>query len=494
MSRAPARWIPASPGLLEVERSVIGIVLQRNEALGETNGLPPSSFYDQKNQEIWLAVRELEARRQPIDILTLQTELERVGKFAAIGFPYLVELLDVRGHEGFLATYVELIETAARQRRAVLAISEALELAKQPGVDPTEVMPRLRALADKLEAPAAGSPLPVRADDMVLTVWAQPIPAATKTGLAALDAVTGGLRAESFAMLNGPPARGKTGLAIQISRYICGNGARPLVYITTELSKRQVLARFAAQERNTPWGALYDTGPSEALAIAGDIAHLELYPIEFSRGLDLLALLDGVAQKLGAAPVLVLDYLQHAARGGSLDDRRLAVAALTDLVGSWCRATRSTALLVGATSRVQYGSDETRSPSDFLGSAKESGDPDYDAAIILFLETDGDTAKLHVAKNRFGVDSRTIGLKFNGAVGTFREDPLAGLSELERKVLVAIRHGATSGNSVLEKTGGKRKAVQSAVKALVQKQLIDRMPLRVIGAAVGFTDEEDFDV
>src|SRR6185295_7983743 len=76
-------------------------------------------------------------------------------------------------------------------------------------------------------------------------LWARPLPPALPTGIRGLDNAIGGLRAESLTILNGPPGRGKSGLALQIARHIGAIG-HPVVVITLELSERQTIARVAA--------------------------------------------------------------------------------------------------------------------------------------------------------------------------------------------------------------------------------------------------------
>src|SRR5215831_18510557 len=102
---------------------------------------------------------------------------------------------------------------------------------------------------------------PPLAAEAARSEWARPLPPALTTGLRELDrALGGGLRMESIGVLAGPTGRGKTGLAIQIARHVAA--IQPVLYMTSELSARQVLARFAAQGLRRPWAAIYDSGPS----------------------------------------------------------------------------------------------------------------------------------------------------------------------------------------------------------------------------------------
>lgn len=467
----------------QAERAVIGAALADAAAFDRAK-LAPGDFFSAPHRAIWTAMLQLRHLGKPTDgplVLPLLPDVAMVALSECLTSGYTVDNVE---------HYAEVVATHALTRRARVTLSELAH----GGLEGAELVARAQDELGRLARPALGSSSPIApqaADAMAEALWATAIPPATPTGLAHLDAIIGGLRPESFIVLNGPPGRGKSGLAIQMTRHVAVG--RPVVFITTELSARQVLARFVAQVRGVPWGAVYDTGPSEALAMAADLSDLQLRIVELTRSLDIFGTLDRVAQELGEPPVFVLDYMQHAARKRADEERRIAVAALSDEVGEWCRRTRSTALMVGSTARFQYTSENDRSAGDFLGTAKESGDVDYDASAILFLESEGTSARLHVAKNRFGPDRKTVGLRFDGAIGMFTDDPLSGLSVLERRVLVSIGRGATTANGVFGDLGGKRGHVLAAIKAVAQKDLIDRAPMRVIGAALDFVDSEDFE-
>src|SRR5688500_12765376 len=73
------------PQNIDAERSVLGGILLRNEALNDIEWLAPEDFYDPKNREAFGAMKALETRSKPIDPVTLEEQLGRAGKLEAIG-------------------------------------------------------------------------------------------------------------------------------------------------------------------------------------------------------------------------------------------------------------------------------------------------------------------------------------------------------------------------------------------------------------------------
>ena len=83
-------------------------------------------------------------------------------------------------------------------------------------------------------------------------LWKRAAPVTISTGIAPLDAaLNGGLMADSLSVLIAATGRGKTGFVIQLARGWLAAG-RAVLFIETELTNRQTLARFVAQELGEP--------------------------------------------------------------------------------------------------------------------------------------------------------------------------------------------------------------------------------------------------
>jgi energy-coupling factor transporter ATP-binding protein EcfA2 len=327
--------------------------------------------------------------------------------------------------------------------------------------------------------------------------WARPLPPPRPSGLPPLDDKIGGLRAESTYVLIGPPGKGKSGLALQMARAI--SRTSPVLYLSSELSRRQVIARSVAQayastatadQPRLGWLYFYELPPQHAgeleKIVAKDTPHLRVAELGSEPIGDIWA---READAIGQAPMLVLDYLQDAALRINPDDPRMAVVQMGDQIKGFTRKAQATAIVVSSTSRANYQDNENKAATDFLGAGKESGSLEYDAAGTLFLDTDpcpkGGTssARLNVAKSRFGGEGSVIGLRFHGAVGMFTPDESAVLNDEQKDVYDAIKAGAITIDEVRTSLKIRKQDACKLIDLLVKRGLISKRPLAVIGGA-----------
>ena len=72
------------PHNLDAEASILGGILLRNQVLAEVPELEVDDFYDHKHKVVFQAIRNLEATARPIDVVTLEVEIEKLGKLEAL--------------------------------------------------------------------------------------------------------------------------------------------------------------------------------------------------------------------------------------------------------------------------------------------------------------------------------------------------------------------------------------------------------------------------
>ena len=82
------------PHDIEAEQALIGSMLTDREAVSSSiEVLKEEDFYREDNRIIYSAMLNLYNRAEPIDLITVKSELESMGKFDKVGgFEYLAEL------------------------------------------------------------------------------------------------------------------------------------------------------------------------------------------------------------------------------------------------------------------------------------------------------------------------------------------------------------------------------------------------------------------
>jgi RecA-family ATPase len=139
------------PHDLACEQSILGGVILRNEVLGELTDLETDDFYEFKHRVIWEAIRNLQAQGKPIDVVTIESELLKIGKGDAVTIAYLGDLLlRVPTVDNVLA-YADTVATLSRNRRALLLLDSVREQAWNWPHDPGEMIAEIAGELGRLE-------------------------------------------------------------------------------------------------------------------------------------------------------------------------------------------------------------------------------------------------------------------------------------------------------------------------------------------------------
>lgn len=312
-------------------------------------------------------------------------------------------------------------------------------------------------MAANLEAMRAGaaatlaSPKPARrgrrASSILRDLASEQPQTIIPTGFATLDdRLGGGLRSRQLATVNAPPGSGKTALSVTWG----GNFGRyaPVLLVQTEIEPAEIAARQAAQlDGTTPDAILrHDVDPGAAAdRIDADEAERGAFPIfvlalepEDGDPIEIIeAEARAIAEEVGVAPVIIVDYLQMLAAEDA-DQRRASVGTIANRLRRLARDLDVAILAVSSVARSFYGkrpreqthgADGVEDARSWLGSAKESGDVEFAAAVVLFLEVEhaaanGDgwiPARVVVAKARRGRIG-FCGARFHGPSGRWTED------------------------------------------------------------------------
>lgn len=125
----------------ELEASVLGGVILRNDLLDDLADLEVEDFFLLQHKAVFGAMRALRSRGEPIDTVTLEVELQRVGRIEAIGGPAFLAMLALRVPTVDNAIeYARLVRRDARIRKFRLLLSTAGERAEQWPHDDDELI------------------------------------------------------------------------------------------------------------------------------------------------------------------------------------------------------------------------------------------------------------------------------------------------------------------------------------------------------------------
>lgn len=336
-------------------------------------------------------------------------------------------------------------------------------------------------------------PAPPTAEAELLELAQRPPLRTYSLGMDPIDALmAGGAAARQLVVVSAPTGAGKTGLALcwgkALSRHM------PVLYVSTELEPDEIAARLAAQAMNArPGGILsHAIDPRAAAhAVAGvalHVVYLDAYaeadPIGCIR-----ARAEAVRTVTGSYPAIVVDYLQQLVTEDP-DRRRVTVGRVASELRRMAQTFDVPVLAVSSVSRAFYGGarkamDGEQDPRAWLASAKESGDVEYHAAVVVYLDV-GEAdfegvapARAIVAKSRRG-RTGMVGLRFVGPTGEWYVDdgaagemgPARREAEIDRRVLEVVR-GMRIAPTRTELRGGRVPGHRGQVIDAAVRRLLD---------------------
>src|SRR5574341_156788 len=121
--QAPDRTVPNNT---EAEQAVLGALLIDTDAIIRVAPIVhPEDFYLEKHIWIFEAIIALHERREPIDFLTLVSELERREKLNDVGgSAYIASLINATPTAIHVEQYAHIVERLALQRRLINASTQ----------------------------------------------------------------------------------------------------------------------------------------------------------------------------------------------------------------------------------------------------------------------------------------------------------------------------------------------------------------------------------
>jgi len=252
--------------------------------------------------------------------------------------------------------------------------------------------------------------------------------------------IGGGWSTRQLAVVLGPPGTGKSAFAVATAMHV--QRARPVLYVSTELESDEITARIAGTLIGCKWTDIVrGKVPREqvAAAVAGlriTVVGCEMLPsVEPIKAIG--AEIDALTFNTGVAPLLIVDYLQDLVRG-SEDNVRGRIGEIARQLRMVAQAGDIPVIAVSSTSRAYYGAARQATlrasgedASTYLAAAKESGDVDYAAAVVLYLDVEVEPqpdgtqlGRIAVAKSRHG-SRGFVGVRFHGATGHWTADATA---------------------------------------------------------------------
>jgi replicative DNA helicase len=434
------------PHNADVEASILGGVILRNEVLLQLDTLEIEDFYIPKHKVVFEAIRNLEAAAKPIDVVTLENEIEKQGKLDAIGgVAFLGELaLRVPTVDNILA-YNEIVRDDSQARKLIIAAGEIQDKGFDENLEVRDYLDDAEAkIFEVTQRKDKSGPEPIKG--LVKKVFGsldERFKSAggvtgVPTGFTDLDAKTAGLQPTELIILAARPAMGKTSFALSLAQNAATTGNWPVLVFSLEMSSTQLAERLLCSEAKVDSSALrrgqlqrqdmtnltYAAATlSKAPILIDDTPALSLREVRararrFRSNKELFA-----GKKTG---LIVIDYLQLM-RGSPQAAKASREQEISEISRGLKALAREIECPVLALSQLNRSLEQRTDKRPQLSDLRESGALEQDADVIVFIYRDvvynketetPDIAEVIIGKNRHGATG-TVETRFEGRFTRF---------------------------------------------------------------------------
>lgn len=438
------------PQALELEEAVLGALMIEKDALTSVvDILQPSSFYKEAHQRIYNAILQLFGKSEPIDMLTVTTQLRSNGELEFVGgASYLVKLTNKVNSAANIEYHARIITQSAIKRDMIKIAGDILKDAYE---DTTDVF----TLLDKIEQnffeisernirknyADASTIMRATIEELEKKKNNKDGLTGVASGFTALDRITSGWQNTELTIIAARPAMGKTAFVVSAMRNAAVEWGVPVALFSLEMSATQLMLRLISAEAEIDSNKLRKgkLENHEWVQLHQKIKNLSSAPI-YIDDTPALSILEMRAKcrRLKAQfdiGLVIIDYLQlmtAESGGGGKGNREQEIAAISRAMKNLAKEINVPVIALSQLSRAVETRGGDKRPQ--LSDLRESGSIEQDADMVMFLyrpeyykitqdeqgnSTEG-VGEVIIAKNRSG-DVDTVKLKFIGKYTKFTD-------------------------------------------------------------------------
>ena len=289
------------PNDTEAEQAVIGSMLTDKDAVSSAvEVLKETDFYREDNKIIYSAILNLYNRNEPIDIITLKSELASMGKLEAVGgLEYIANLPDKVPTTSNVEQYIKIVEEKSILRNLIKTANDIITLGYDPTQEVEQIIDsserKIFEVMQKKNQKGYSSIKDVLVDTFTeleqLYNRKQHI-TGVPTGFADLDYRTAGLHKSDLVLVAARPAMGKSAFALNIATNAAVRANVPVAIFSLEMSKEQMVNRILCSEamvdsNKVRTGTLEDEDWAKLAEASGVLSESQIY-IDDTPGISIM--------------------------------------------------------------------------------------------------------------------------------------------------------------------------------------------------------------
>ena len=458
------------PQAVEVEEAVLGAMLiEREAATIALQLLQPDDFYKPAHKHIFETLFDLYERGNPLDILTVESELRDKNLLDTVGGGgYLADLTRSVSSAANIDYHSQIISEKAVKRNLILHCNEIIKTAYDTTSDAKEVLDnaeqRIFDIANTKSRSSATAISDILKDTLGYLEDLRGKPQGI-TGVPSgldVDNFTSGWQNGDLVIIAARPSMGKTAFVLTAARNAALHPDEDLqpgvAMFRLEMSAQQLVQRFLTMEarvdaQKARTGKVKDEDFKELIDAAGRLFSADIF-IDDTPSLSIMELRTKCRRLKSEHDIglVVVDYLQlMTASSRDIGNREQEIATISRGLKSLAKELNVPVIALSQLSRQveQRGGDKRPQLSDL----RESGSIEQDADVVCFLyrpEYYGITTTPE-GESTHGLAELIIGKQRNGPIGSTRMFFVKEYARFER--LSRIDTGSSQspgGNDYLE--------------------------------------------
>ncbi|RMH80148.1 MAG: replicative DNA helicase [Calditrichaeota bacterium] len=425
------------PQAVDVERYVLGAMLLDNEAVAiALEEIDAGDFYREAHRIIFEAMLALYKRNEPVDLITLNEELQRRDALEKVGGAYyLAELASLVPSAANIEYHLKIVREKALLRKLILSCTELIREAYEAQEDTEGILGKAQQeIFDLLKTQRQRSYMPL---GTILTETFSELEHLHHTehtgvigvpsGFHTLDNLTAGFQRGDLIILAGRPSMGKTAFALNIARNAAVEKGIPVGIFSLEMSDMQLAQRLLCAEamvdsQRLRTGKLKESEWPKLSRCAGRLAEAPIY-IDDTAGLDIVKL-SARARRMALecnVGLIIVDYMQlmEAPKSG-FDSRQQEISYISRSLKSLAKQLNVPIIALSQLSRAVEARPDKR---PMLSDLRESGAIEQDSDLVMFVYReefylkDREDPRFKEVENMAEI---IIGKHRNGPVGTVK--------------------------------------------------------------------------
>jgi len=414
--------IPHSP---EAEAACIGSILLKNNLIDDVfTQIKPDDFFDGRNRIIAdIIINRNETHSQePIDIITLQTLLEKSKKLdSAGGISYINKLIDGVPTTANALHYAQIIKEKSQLRKLIDAGYSIVSYGTSANLNAEDALDKAQTDLFNLSKNRYSDYCTFKSAlkdtiDKIEKNYKKKGHIGIPSGYRELDDKISGFHESNLIILGGRPSMGKTALALSLVQNIAINRHEKtgVGIFSLEMTRIEICSRILCAESRIPQdkirkNAIIESDWPKLLKAMDKLINAPIF-IDDTPGLTLHEIMSKARRMYHeGCRIFIIDYLQIMDSSNPNIPREQFIASVSRGLK---QLARELAVPIIALTQLNRSSETRTDKRPILSDIRESGSIEQDADIVMFIhrpayyeperEEIQNDAELIIAKNRHG--------------------------------------------------------------------------------------------